>query len=105
MSRQRAGSYARYFNPDARIMMDQLPMALLRLIAEMLSKRWARVFVFLGVSSFIIFVLIGTTCLFIYMYVTHDSEMVDFILSFSGDRITGVMHKQDSLSQELAISD
>lgn len=55
--------------------MDQLPITLLHLIVEILSKRWARIFVFLGVISFITFALMGMMCLSTYIYVAHDYEM------------------------------
>ena len=55
--------------------METLPTRIFSLLEEIFSKCRVRAFVYIGVSSFITFALIGLTCLFTYMKVSREYEV------------------------------
>lgn len=55
--------------------METLPTRIFSLLEEIFNRCRVRVLVYVGVSSFITFPLMGLTCLFTYMWVSHDYEV------------------------------
>jgi 3D (Asp-Asp-Asp) domain-containing protein len=55
--------------------METLPTRIFSLLKEVFDGCRVRAFVYIGVSSFVTFALMGLTCLFTYMRVCHDHEL------------------------------
>lgn len=55
--------------------METLPRRISSLLEEIFSSCRVRAFVYIGISSFVTFALMGLTCLFTYIKVSYDYEL------------------------------
>lgn len=55
--------------------METLPTRIFSLLEEIFNRCRVKALIYIGVSSFVTFALMGLTCLFTYMRVSHDYEV------------------------------